>query len=87
MVACLDTSLVEAGGDLMYTHIVANDSQELGHIPNSDKQLYTQFIDCRLVDLRFVYTLNTKISYSRLTNSQTLKLNVKTGRLCSPERP
>ena len=50
-------------------------------------ELYTRFINCHLVDSRFVYTLNTKTSYSRLTKPKTLKLNAKTGGLCPPEPP
>ena len=48
-------------------------------------ELYTRFVDCRLVNSRFVYTLNTKTSYSQLTKPQTLKLNAKTGGLCPSE--
>ena len=47
---------------------------------------YTWFVDCRLVDLRFVYTLNTKTSYSWLTKPKTPKLNAKTGGQ-SPQNP
>ena len=32
--------------------------------------LYSQFVDYRFVDSRFVYTLNTKTPYSHLTKSQ-----------------
>ena len=48
-------------------------------------ELYTRFVDCCLVDSRFVYTLNTKTSYSWLTKPKTPKLNAKTGGLCPPE--
>ena len=52
-----------------------------------DHKLYTRFVDCRLVDSRFVYTLNTKTSHSWLTKPKTPKLNAKTGGLCPPEPP
>ena len=38
-----------------------------------------KFVDYQFVDLRFVYKLNTKTSYSWLTKPKTLKLNAKTG--------
>ena len=41
--------------------------------------IYSLFVNYQLVNLRFVYTLNTKTSYSRLTKPKTLKLNAKTG--------
>ena len=47
--------------------------------PVNAARLYTQFVDCRLVDSRFIYTLNTKTSYSWLTKPKTPKLNAKTG--------
>ena len=50
------------------------------------QMLYTRFVDCRLVDSRFVYTLNTKTSYSWLTKPQTPKLNAKTGG-SAPQNP
>ena len=41
--------------------------------------IYKHFVNYRFVDLRFVYKLNTKTSYSWLTKPKTLKLNAKTG--------
>ena len=49
--------------------------------------IYRHFVDYRFVDLRFVYKLNTKTSYSWLTKPKTPKLNAKTGGLCPPEPP
>ena len=48
--------------------------------------LYTRFVDCRLVDSRFVYTLNTKTLYSWLTKPKTPKPNAKTGG-SAPQNP
>ena len=41
--------------------------------------VYCRFINSRFVDSQFVYTLNIKTSYSRLTKPQTLILNAKLG--------
>ena len=49
--------------------------------------IYRHSVDYWFVNLRFVYKLNTKTSYSWLNKPKTLKLNAKTRRLCPPEPP
>ena len=41
--------------------------------------VYCRFVNSRFVDSQFVYTLNIKTSYSRLTKPQTVILNAKLG--------
>ena len=50
-------------------------------------RIYKHFVDYRFVNLRFVYKLNTKPSYSWLAKPKTLKLNAKTGGALPPEPP
>lgn len=47
-------------------------------------QAIQPIFDSCFVDLRFIYTLNTKTLYYWLTKPQILKLNAKTEGLCSP---
>ena len=61
--------------------------QSQKHIKALDQDgIYRHFVDNQFVDLRFVYKLNTKTSYSWLTKPKTLKLNAKTGG-STPQNP